>query len=93
MLGLVIGDHEAGVNDAGDPAGQRQQNAQEETKEAPGQQHGDGRKNDAEEVAESFQIEVAERAQRGPDLRTEGSTFSKASPVSDSPVLFRSSRV
>lgn len=58
MLGLVVGDHETGVNDARDPAGKRQEKAQEETEDAPREQHGDGRKNDAEEIAQSLQIEL-----------------------------------
>jgi hypothetical protein len=54
VLGLVIINHEAGVNDAGDPAQQRQQKAKDETEDAAGHQNGNRRKNDAEKVAKGF---------------------------------------
>jgi hypothetical protein len=54
MLGLVIVHDEAGVDDAGDPAEQRKQNAQDKAKDAARHQHGHGRKDDAKKVAERF---------------------------------------
>ena len=54
VLGLVIVDYETGVNDAGDPAEQRQEKAQEKTEYPASHQNGHRRKNDAEKVAERF---------------------------------------
>ena len=59
MLGLVIVHDEAGVDDAGDPAEQREQDTQEEAKDAARHQDGHGRKDDAKEVAQGFQLELA----------------------------------
>jgi hypothetical protein len=56
MLGLIIVDHQAGVNDAGDPAEQSQQEAQEKAKYPAGHENGYGWKDDAEEIAERFHI-------------------------------------
>lgn len=56
MLGLVIADHQTGVDDPGDPAQEREQKAQEEAENAAGQEDRDGRKDNAEEVAKGFQI-------------------------------------
>ncbi len=55
VLGLVVVDHQTGVNDAGDPAEKREQKTQEKTKDAAGHQDRDRRQNNAEEVSESFQ--------------------------------------
>src|SRR5437762_14099494 len=54
MLGLVIVHDETGVNDAGHPAEQSKQQAQDETENAAGHQNRDRRQNDAEEIAERF---------------------------------------
>ena len=64
MLGLVIVYDQAGVNDPGDPAEQRQEKTQDKTEDAAGHQHGNGRKDDAEKVAQRFQGK--------PDLRFRG---------------------
>ncbi len=56
VFGLVIVHYQTGVNDAGDPTQQRQQEAQEETEDPAGHQDGDWRKNDTEEVAKGFHI-------------------------------------
>jgi hypothetical protein len=58
MLGLVVVDHETGVNDARDPAEEREEQTQEETQNAAGHQDGDRWQNNAEKVAESFQRRV-----------------------------------
>jgi hypothetical protein len=55
MLGLIIIHHQAGVDDAGNPAEQREKKAQDETEDATGHQDRDRRKDDAEEVAQGFQ--------------------------------------
>jgi hypothetical protein len=52
MFGLVVVYDETGVNDAGDPAEQRQQNAENETQNPAGHQNCDRRKDDAKKVAE-----------------------------------------
>ena len=57
MLGLVIVHDEAGVDDARDPAEQRQQNTEDETEDAATHQDGDGRKDDAKKVAQGLQPE------------------------------------
>jgi hypothetical protein len=62
LLGLIVGDHETGVDDAGNPTDQCQQNAQDKTEDATGHQNGDGRKDDAEEIAKRFQIEITGQA-------------------------------
>src|SRR5436190_16679451 len=54
MLGLVIVHDETGVNDAGHPAEQSKQQAQDETENAAGHQNGHRRQNDTEEIAERF---------------------------------------
>ena len=54
MLGLVIVHDETGVNDAGHPAKQSEQQAQDETENAAGHQNGDRRQDDAEEIAKRF---------------------------------------
>lgn len=54
MLGLVVIHDEAGVNHAGNPAEQGEENAQDKTEEAAGHQDGDWREDDAKKVAESF---------------------------------------
>ncbi len=56
MLGLVVVHDEAGVDDAGDPSEERQQNTQEETEDAARHQDRDGREDDAKKVAQRFQI-------------------------------------
>jgi hypothetical protein len=58
VLGLVIVDHETGVNDAGDPAEQSQQNAQDETQDPARHQNRDRREDDTKKVAERFQLVV-----------------------------------
>jgi hypothetical protein len=55
MFGLVIVHDEARVNDAGHPAQQRQRGTQEETENAARHQNGNGRKDDAKEIAQRFQ--------------------------------------
>jgi hypothetical protein len=54
MLGLVIVHDEAGVDDAGDPAEQRKQDAQDKAKDAARHQHGHRRKDDAKKVTQRF---------------------------------------
>lgn len=54
MLSLVIVDHEAGVNDAGNPAEKGQQNAEKKTEDPSSHQDSHRRKDDAEEIAERF---------------------------------------
>lgn len=58
MLGVIIGDDQTGVNDAGDPAEQSQQETQEKTTHPARQEDGDGRENDAEKVTERFHGDV-----------------------------------
>ena len=58
MLGLVIVHDKAGVDDAGDPAEQRQQDTQDEAEDAAGHQDGNGRKDDAKKVAQRFHRDV-----------------------------------
>jgi hypothetical protein len=55
MFGLVVVHDEAGVNDAGNPAEQRQRDTQEEAENAARHQDGNGRKDNAKEVAQGFQ--------------------------------------
>jgi len=55
MLSLIIVHHEAGVDHAGNPAEERQQQAKDETQEPAGHEDGDRRKDDAKKVAERFQ--------------------------------------
>jgi hypothetical protein len=55
MLGLVIVHDEAGVDNAGNPAEQRQQDAQEEAEDAARHQDSHRRKDDAKEIAQGFQ--------------------------------------
>jgi hypothetical protein len=52
---LVVVHHETGVNNAGNPAEQGEENAQDKTQDATGHQNGDRREDDAKKVAESFQ--------------------------------------
>ena len=58
MFGLVIIHHQAGVNDAGDPAEQRQRDTQEEAEDAASHQDGHGRKDNAKEIAQGFHRDV-----------------------------------
>lgn len=44
--------HETGMDDSGNPAKHRQQQTQDETPHPSGEQHRDGRENDAKEIAE-----------------------------------------
>jgi hypothetical protein len=55
MLGLVVIHDEAGVNHAGNPAEQGEENAQDKTEDAAGHEDGDWREDDTKKVAESFQ--------------------------------------
>lgn len=55
MFGLIVVHDEAGVNDAGDPTEQRERYAQEEAENAARHQNGNGRKDDAKEIAQGFQ--------------------------------------
>jgi hypothetical protein len=55
MLGLVIVHDQAGMNYSGNPAEEREENAQDETQDPAGHQDGDRREDDAKKVAESFQ--------------------------------------
>jgi len=59
LLRLVVVHDETGVNDARNPAGKRQQEAQDETKETAGHENGDRRENDAKKIAQGFQSEVS----------------------------------
>jgi hypothetical protein len=54
VLSLVIVHDHAGVNDAGHPAQQRQQQAKDETEKAARHEYGDRGKDDAKKVAERF---------------------------------------
>jgi hypothetical protein len=54
MLGLIIVHNQAGVNDARNPAEERQEQAQDETEHATRHQNGDRRERDAKEIAEGF---------------------------------------
>lgn len=56
MLGLVIIHHQAGVDDAGNPAGQSQEQAQDETEQAARHEDRDRREDNAKEVAQRFQL-------------------------------------
>ena len=56
MLGLVIVDDQAGVHHAGNPAGQSQEQAEDETEQAACHQDRYRRKDNAEEVAQRFQF-------------------------------------
>jgi hypothetical protein len=58
MFGLVIVHHKAGVNDAGNPAEQRQQDTQEKAENSARHQDGNGRKDNAKEVAQGFHRDV-----------------------------------
>src|SRR5882724_11907390 len=79
MFGLVIVHDETGVNDAGHPAEQSKEQAQDETENAAGHQNGDRRQHDAKEIAKRFHgisRKVARSASRrkstiafGPDRR------------------------
>ena len=64
MFGLVIVHDETGVDDAGEPAEQRQQDTQEEAEDAASHQDRHGRKDDAKKVAQGFHKTV-----RSPTLR------------------------
>lgn len=55
MFGLVVVHDEAGVDDTGDPAQQRQWDTQEEAENAASHQDRNGRKDDAKEIAQGFQ--------------------------------------
>jgi hypothetical protein len=55
MLGLIIVYDQASVNDARDPTGQRQQEAQDKTEEAAGHENGNRRKSYAKKVAQGLQ--------------------------------------
>ena len=59
MFGLVVIHHQTGVNDAGNPTEQSQQQTENETEDPASHQNGDRRKDDAEKVAECFQIAVS----------------------------------
>ena len=59
MLRLVIVHDQTSVNDAGDPAEQRKEKTQDETEDAAGHQHGNGREDNAKEVAQGFQAKPA----------------------------------
>ena len=54
MLGLVIVDHQAGVDHAGNPAGEREQQAEKKAQDASGHQDRDRRQSDAEKITERF---------------------------------------
>jgi hypothetical protein len=54
VLGLIIVDHQAGMDDAGNPTQEREQKTQDEAKDPPGHQDGDRWKDDAKKVAERF---------------------------------------
>jgi hypothetical protein len=56
MLGLIVVNDETGVNDAGHPAEQSQQDAQDETQNPACHQDSDRWENDAKKVAERFQF-------------------------------------
>lgn len=55
MFGLIVVHDEAGVDDTGDPAEQRQRDTQEEAEDAASHQDGHGRKDDAKEITQGFQ--------------------------------------
>jgi hypothetical protein len=55
MFGLVVVHDEAGVDDAGDPAEQRQQDTQDEAENAASHRDGDGREDDAKKITKRFQ--------------------------------------
>lgn len=55
VLGLIVVNHQARVNHAGNPAEKREENAQEKTQDAAGHQDRDGREDNAKKIAESFQ--------------------------------------
>jgi hypothetical protein len=55
VFSLVIVHHQAGVDDAGHPAEQGEQQTKNETQEPAGHEHGDRREDDAKKVAERFQ--------------------------------------
>jgi hypothetical protein len=55
MLSLIIVHNQTSVDDARDPTGQRQQEAQDKAEEAAGHENGNRRKSDAKEVAQGLQ--------------------------------------
>lgn len=55
VLGLVIVHDETGMDDAGNPAGQSQEQAQDETKQAARHQDRNRREDDTEKIAQGFQ--------------------------------------
>jgi type IV secretory pathway VirB10-like protein len=58
MLSLVIVHHQAGMNDAGNPAKQSQEQAQEKTQDPARHQDSNRWKKDAEKIAECFHLEI-----------------------------------
>lgn len=56
MFRLVIIHHQAGVNHAGHPAGERQDKAEKKAQNAAGHQNRDRRQSDTEKIAERFQL-------------------------------------
>jgi hypothetical protein len=96
MFRLVIVYNQTGVNHAGHPAEQREQEAKNKTQDAAGHQNRHRRQDDAEKIAERFHNQKSEvgdqrSAQRLPSVRIAASVFSKAWPGSVSPVLRNSS--
>jgi hypothetical protein len=55
MLGLIIVHDQTGVNYSGNPAEEREENAQNKTQDAARHQDRDRREDDAKKVAERFQ--------------------------------------
>jgi hypothetical protein len=68
MLGLVIVHDQTGVNDAGDPAEESQDEAQKKARDAAGHQDGYRRKNDAKKVAQSLQNQTSEVSGRRSEI-------------------------
>jgi len=54
LLSVIIVDHEAGVNDSGNPAEQRQNYAEKETGNTTGHEYSQWRKNHAEKISQRF---------------------------------------
>jgi hypothetical protein len=54
LLRVIIIHHETRVDDSRDPAQQRQNNAEEETRDAPSHEHRQRWKNHAEKISQRF---------------------------------------
>ena len=58
LLRVIVVHDQTRVNDAWDPAQYGQDEAKEETRDAPGHQYRQRRKNDAEKIPQRFHVEL-----------------------------------